>query len=360
MDFALNDEQRMIQESVTEMLARTAAIDAVRIAAEKRETLQTAWQALADSGLFGMLVPLASNGCGLTLLDTALVAEICGNFAAPLAFVDQSLAGMLLSGAGLSEASAAANGTLRVALASNDGSGRLDRAALDVTLDHNGLSGQKSKVAFAADAAAFLLQMPSGDFAYVGKNAVTIEPDDDLDLTRPTSTIRVQAVPIRYIKVSEAQRDRFRSAGLILTAADALGAWTSVLDRTVSYMADRSQFGHRLSDFQAVRHTLANLAAELESARSLLWYAAALWDEGGTDALRIALIANAHITALSVAATRQCVVLHGAIGYAWECDIHLWLKRVMGAAQRGGSPRSLRIEAAKMRFRDAQVPRNSV
>jgi Acyl-CoA dehydrogenase, C-terminal domain len=234
----------------------------------------------------------------------------------------------------------------------NDCSLPLDNAQPDLKLDHNGLTGQKSKVPFAAEADAFLLQMPSGDCALISRSAVAVDPDKDLNLTRPTSKIRLNAIPIRYVSLSDWQKNRVRSAGLILTAGDALGGWSAVIDRTVTFLNDRSQFGHRLSDFQAVRHTLANLAAELESARSLLWYAAALWDEDSADTLRTALIAKAHITSLAVAAARQCVVLHGAIGYAWECDIQIWLKRLIGAAQWVGSPRSLRLEAAKMRFND--------
>jgi alkylation response protein AidB-like acyl-CoA dehydrogenase len=116
MDFALNDEQRMIQESVTEILARTASIDAVRTASDERQILMPAWEALAESGLLGMLVPETENGCASTLLDTVLVAEICGKFATPLPFVDQSLAGWILAQAGVHEASRLANGTFRVAL----------------------------------------------------------------------------------------------------------------------------------------------------------------------------------------------------------------------------------------------------
>jgi alkylation response protein AidB-like acyl-CoA dehydrogenase len=115
----------------------------------------------------------------------------------------------------------------------------------------------------------------------------------------------------------------------VLLAADAFGAAQTLLEQTLAYARAREQFGQPIAQFQAVKHQLADLACEIEPMRALVWYAAHAQDHVMQDAERSAAIAKAHVTDRTLEAGRAAVQLHGGIGFTWECDVQIWLKRCM-------------------------------
>ena len=98
---------------------------------------------------------------------------------------------------------------------------------------------------------------------------------------------------------------------------------------TVKYALTREQFGQPIGAFQAVKHQLADLAADLDPALSLWWYAAHAYDHIPERAERHAAIAKAHLTDLYDRAARVATELHGGIGFTWEYDLHLWFRRAV-------------------------------
>jgi alkylation response protein AidB-like acyl-CoA dehydrogenase len=120
-----------------------------------------------------------------------------------------------------------------------------------------------------------------------------------------------------------------RDAGLVLLAADAFGAAEKLLELAVAYAQTREQFGQPIAQFQGVKHQLANLAAAIEPMRALVWYAAHAQDHVQGDAERSAAIAKAHVTDVALDAAREVVQLHGGIGFTWDCDVQIWLKRAI-------------------------------
>ena len=84
-----------------------------------------------------------------------------------------------------------------------------------------------------------------------------------------------------------------------------------------------------LAQFQAVKHQLANMALEIDPTRGLWWYAAHAYDHAPADAARAAALAKSHITDRAQQVARDAVEAHGGIGFTWECDVHLWFKRIM-------------------------------
>jgi alkylation response protein AidB-like acyl-CoA dehydrogenase len=103
-----------------------------------------------------------------------------------------------------------------------------------------------------------------------------------------------------------------------------------------------------LTQFQGIKHQLANLATELEPARALWWYAAHALDHIAEEAERSAAIAKAHITDRAMDIARECVELHGGIGFTWECDVQIWYKRQMFNRSFLGSPQLHRERSAAL------------
>jgi alkylation response protein AidB-like acyl-CoA dehydrogenase len=139
-----------------------------------------------------------------------------------------------------------------------------------------------------------------------------------------------------------------RDAGLVLLAADAFGCAWQLIRATISYLSAREQFGTRLVQFQAIKHQLANLAAELEPSRALWWYAAHAQDHIPAQAERAAAITKAHVTDRAMDTAREAVELHGGIGFTWECDVHIGYKRALFDRAFLGSPGVHRERSAQL------------
>jgi len=113
----------------------------------------------------------------------------------------------------------------------------------------------------------------------------------------------------------------------VALAADALGGSERVLDMAVAYSKTREQFGRPIGSFQAIKHMAADMVAEIEPARSLLWYAAHALDALPREASRAASMAKASLCDIFARCADRSVQMHGGIGFTWEHDLHFWFKR---------------------------------
>jgi alkylation response protein AidB-like acyl-CoA dehydrogenase len=141
---------------------------------------------------------------------------------------------------------------------------------------------------------------------------------------------------------------RMLDAGRIALAADLLGASDRALALAVDYAKQRRQFGRMIGSFQAVKHMCAEMAAELEPARALLWYAAHAFDAAPEESTLHALLAKSHLADVATRVVRTATEVHGGIGFTDECDLHLWFKRVALDRQLLGGPERLRAQAARL------------
>jgi alkylation response protein AidB-like acyl-CoA dehydrogenase len=116
----------------------------------------------------------------------------------------------------------------------------------------------------------------------------------------------------------------------------------------VAYAKQREQFGRPIATFQAVKHLCAEMIAELEPARSLVWYAAHAFDHRPEEAALMALHAKAHLAEIGTSIVRTATEVHGGIGFTSEYDLHLWFKRVGLDRQLLGGPDVTRAEAASL------------
>jgi alkylation response protein AidB-like acyl-CoA dehydrogenase len=133
-----------------------------------------------------------------------------------------------------------------------------------------------------------------------------------------------------------------------MLAADMLGASQAMLDKAVAYAKERRQFGRLIGSFQAVKHLAAEMAAELEPCRSLVWYAAYAAYAVPAEASLTAAHAKAHLSEVSRFIARTATEVHGGIGFTDLLGLHYWFKRVGVDRQLLGGPEHLRLLAARM------------
>jgi alkylation response protein AidB-like acyl-CoA dehydrogenase len=115
------------------------------------------------------------------------------------------------------------------------------------------------------------------------------------------------------------------------------GIATQLLDMTVAYVKDREQFGRPVGSFQAIKHKLASMHVAISSTRPATWYAAYAIANGSSDALAASRIAKVAAASTEEMCNREALQCHGGIGFTWEHDLHLWLKRGMALRSAFGS-----------------------
>jgi alkylation response protein AidB-like acyl-CoA dehydrogenase len=211
------------------------------------------------------------------------------------------------------------------------------------------------KAMFAVDAGAadvFLVPARGDSLALVSRDApgLSLELLKTIDRTRRLGELLFDGVaPEEWVGGeggAAAGLGRMLDAGRIALAADLLGASERCLDRAVDYAKQRKQFGRLIGSFQAVKHMCAEMAAELEPARSLVWYAAHAFSELPGEASLMAAHAKAHMAEIGTQIARTSTEVHGGIGFTDEHDLHLWFKRVGVDRQLLGGPATLREHAA--------------
>jgi alkylation response protein AidB-like acyl-CoA dehydrogenase len=356
MEFGLSKEQSLLQESVGRFLDRAAPLERVRqFAAEDQPRAADVWDGLCDQGVPSLLIPEEQGGIGLSLLEAALVAETLGSRVAPVPLVATAVMvplAIMLAGSAqqksrwlskLAEGSAIAGAALTEAIGARDGAGvrsegsKLHGAALFV-LD------------FEAD--LYLVADERRALHLVDAHAQGLERRAlaTIDATRRVGELVFQNVPAELLPGSEDPEicARVIDAGRIVLAADTLGAAQTMLTRAVEYSKQRIQFGRPVGSFQAVKHLCAEMAAELEPCRAMLWYAAYAFDAIPDEARLTACHTKAHLSEVATFVARTATEVHGGIGFTDELGLHLWFKRVGANRQLLGGPAQLREEAARL------------
>ena len=338
MDFGLSEEQRLLQDTIRRYLEAECPTRRVRSIMESATGHDPAlWRGLAEMGVAGLLVPAEHGGAGMELLDAALAAEMLGWCCTPGPFLGTAMAAVALVESGAAAAQAAwlpaiASGESLLTFALGEGIGEWDAARLTTRAEGGRLRGEKPLVPYGdvADAVVVAAQDEFGPGLWLverGAPGVSCTSLKVFDMTRRVTMMSFADVPATKIASGRHAIDRARDAGLILLAADAFGGAARCLDMTVKYALTREQFGQPIGAFQGVKHQLADLACDLEPARSLWWYAAHAFDHIEEKSERHAALAKSHLTDLFDRVGRYAIELHGGIGFTWEFDLHLWWRR---------------------------------
>jgi alkylation response protein AidB-like acyl-CoA dehydrogenase len=320
VDFGLTDEQEQLGASERSWLTRHDPIARVRAAADDVPITvdPTAVAHAAESGLLALLTPEV----GGTHVDLAVLSEAHGSAASSLPLADLALATWLLGEAGHAESVRAGEGESLIGLA---------RGPLGL-IEHDTLTlrGATSPIPMAADMAGFVVvgETTTGEYLAVLRNAELIGMKT-FDLTRSWARLNLDAAVEEWTKLPAGTLGYVRDALAVYRGVDAIGAASRLLAMTVTYAGQRHQFGAPIGSYQAVKHHCADMALAVEAGRSTLW-AAAMALDSAPDAARSraasAAAAYAKSAASEVAST--ALQVHGGIGFTWEHDLHLLLRRI--------------------------------
>jgi alkylation response protein AidB-like acyl-CoA dehydrogenase len=352
MRFALSEDQKLLQASVTKALEALSPLERVRrFADHEQETAPDLWSGLTELGLPGLLIAEEHGGLGLGMMEAAIAAEALGAAVAPAPFLGSAvLAPLALKLAGSPEQQATwlpklAAGEMTAGVAISEAVARA-RDGAGVDAKDLKLDGKALFVLDARGAGLLIVADRQGRL-----HLATGEPSQTLmnsiDATRRLSEITFRGAPAAPLASSQAL-DRLRDAAWIVLAAETLGASQAMLDKAVAYAKERKQFGRVIGSFQAVKHLCAEMAAELEPARALVWYAAYAFDQGLDEAPLMAAHAKAHLSEVGRFVARTSTEVHGGIGMTDLLGLHYWFKRIGQNRQLLGGPERVREIAARL------------
>lgn len=353
MRFALSEDQTLLRDSLNRTLADLVPLERLRRLGDDNGPgdVSAIWAQLAEMGLPGLMIPEDHGGLGLGMLEAVLASEALGKVAAASPFLGSAvLAPLALTLAGTEEQRRRwlpklATGAVTAGLAISEAvAGARDGAG--VTARDGRLSGQ-TMFALGATGADLLLVGAKDGGVHLAQMAEAAEPMLSIDVTRRLTALTFKDTPAEPLGGPEVLQ-RLRDAAWILLAADTLGAAQTMLDRAVAYAKERRQFGRTIGSFQAVKHLCAEMAAELEPARALVWYAAYAFDHAPEEASLMAAHAKAHTSEIGRFIARTATEVHGGIGITDLLGLHYWFKRIGQNRQLLGGPERVREIAARI------------
>jgi alkylation response protein AidB-like acyl-CoA dehydrogenase len=332
MQFSFSDQQLEFQAAVRQVLTNECTPADLRLAYQQPTARSPRWSTVAELGVVGLTVPDQHGGLGLGQLDLVLLLEEAGRVALPEPLVETTaLAAPLLATSTNPRAvewlEPIAAGEVAVAVA---------------PLDYPDSRSPVVPGAVGAD----LYLLPTVDdlggleIHAVPAAAVTVTPAASLDPTRRLGTVAWEPSPATMVasgpEAGQSWTDLADRAA-VATAAELVGLADRMITLGAQYAKDRNQFGRPIGSFQAVKHLLAGAQVKLEFARPVTYAAAWALDQPVPGRSRSASLAKAYASDAATEAARVSLQVHGAIGYTWECDLQLYLKRAWALAEAWGS-----------------------
>ena len=352
MDFELSDEQIALGEATRAMLAQRWSADRARKALDNPPVRlpEELWGELAAAGWTGIMADVDLGGSGADVTTACVLAEEAGRALLPGAPFSVLVAAVALERSGEQQwqqlVAELAEGTTRAVCAVEEPSGAWGPDVVTVCAAAEGdelvLSGTKILVADTDEAQWLLVAARTPDalgLVAVPTDApgVTITPMRRID-AQAIAEVAIEGVRVpadALVGGPERAELTLRYAydlATTLLAADLLGTAEAVLELTVDYAKQRAQFGRPIGSFQAVAHRLADRKVEVEIGRSLLYAACLAIDEGRPNAPAHVSAAKAWIGDTAVSTAETALDLHGGIGFTWELDVHLYLRRALAGS----------------------------
>ncbi|MDN5760125.1 MAG: acyl-CoA dehydrogenase, partial [Tomitella sp.] len=379
MTIATTAEQQAVQDSIGAWARAATPVDAVRRAEDDDHAWRGHFPAMADLGVLSVALPEQCDGAGGTVADLAAMLETAASVLAPGPVLTSALAGLVLAHGG-SAAEGAAGSDVLPALAAGertcslavgpaavtvtrsgtDGALRIDGdVGLLYGYDEDGLvlvragrgAGEAGPIAGTAGA-----DHVAETWVLVDASDLTARPESGVDLSVPLATARFDDVAVPAARVLTDLPGGFvTDLFAVLAAAEAAGVAGWALRTAVDYAKIREQFGKPIGSFQAIKHLCAEMLVRAEQARAVAWDGAVAADERRVaetasgpgagaqerDELPIAAaVAAAAALDCAVDNAKDCIQVLGGIGFTWEHDAHLYLRRALALRQvLGGSDR---------------------
>ena len=333
MNFDFSEDQKLLRETVRDFLAGECPPDAVRaLWATGTGRSRALWKQLAEVGLAGLLVPEAHEGMGLSEVDFVLLCEEIGR-------------------AGLAEpviATAAVAAPLLVELGGDLASRWLKPLAVGEAIAAVG--HPVSPFVDDAHVADLLLLAHGGELHAVAPADVALVAQPANDPARRVATVSFEPRPATCVAAgAQARRllDAALDRGALAAAAQLLGVCDRLVGLAVDYTGQRVQFGVPIGSFQAVKHALAGVKVKLEYARPLVYRAADSVARGLAQRPVHVSMAKVAASEAALRGARVALQAHGAIGYTWEQDVHIWMRRAWSLDQTWGIQRFHRRRMAE-------------
>jgi alkylation response protein AidB-like acyl-CoA dehydrogenase len=348
MNFGLTEEQKILSNVARRFLAEQAPIAKVRDVMESPDGFDPAmWATIAGLGWQGLIVGEAHGGAGLGWVDLVVLLEETGRGLLPSPLVSTSLAGAAISAFGTDEqkarylpalADGSAIGTLAI-LEESDTPGAEGVQLAGGTKDGGyRLTGRKRFVHDAGIASLFVVPFRAGSnirFAIIPASAEGVMAEGllTMDATKRMGDVALDDVTVGDENLLATDGDGSAALAYLLdlggvaVTAEMVGAMDRALEITTEYARNRIQFGAPIGRYQGVKHPLAEMYVDVETSRSLLYYAAWCVDEKPEELPLAIARAKAYASEAFTRIGVDCVGLHGAIGFTAEYDIQLYLKR---------------------------------
>jgi alkylation response protein AidB-like acyl-CoA dehydrogenase len=352
VDFDLSGDQQALRDAAASLLDGMAGADALRArvgsgaivgtlpgaGAASGDTVadaptgydQAVWSAMGEQGWLAIELPEDESGLGLGMVELAVLCEEIGRRLVAAPFLPTIVALGALCGdeartdAGTKEwREALGQGDAVGCVAAAPGGGGL---AVSGSEGQVRLSGRTPPVAYAPSADVAVVLADGGVYGVDLRAEGRPAPLSAMDRTRELGVLSFDATPARFLGGEEAAALLVDRAAT-LASAEMLGAADHVLALTVQYAKDRVQFGKPIGSFQAVKHMLADALVDVEGMRSTAYYAAWCAAAGDPERSLSASMAKAWCSDASRRVMAAGLQVHGGIGFTWEHDMHLYLKR---------------------------------
>jgi alkylation response protein AidB-like acyl-CoA dehydrogenase len=370
---AISAEQRALQASIRDWAERAGTRALVRRlepgapgtpgtpATQQAAPWAEHWAALAGLGIFSIALPEASGGAGGTVADLAAALEQLTASLAAGPVLPTLLAGLLLradpglpAAKELLPAVAAGQASVAVALAT----GTLTGAWLpDGTLR---VSGETGPVLGGGGTSHLLLGAGTGDgeawfLVPAGHPRVQVTARAPVDFSRPLAGIRLDGAAVAPGDIPPGLHTAaVRDLAATLACAEAAGVAGHCCATAAAYARTRHQFGRPIGSFQAVKHTCAGMLCRAETAAALAWDAARAADEAPGEHPLAAASAAALALDAAVDNAKDCIQVLGGIGFTWEHDAHLYLRRAVALRQLLGGGAGWRARAGQLALAGAR------
>ncbi len=362
MEFTLSEEQEELVSIVRELLAGESGAGVARKAwASSSGYDESLWQTMCgEIGVASLAIPEEYGGAGFTYFETHLVVEELGRALTTSPFFGSAVmsAQAILSMASHEEALRLlpdiASGSSIAALAWATVEGRWDPTSIDVTANEGGgtwsVTGHVPLVLFGAQANILLTfaHTPSGLGLFeVPTEGVSIRESSAMDSTLRFATVRFENNSANLLGLvnDEQLRNLWALAATGMSALQ-MGGAAKCLEMTVEYSQQRVQFGRTIGSFQALKHRMAEMYVDVETATTASRAAGLALTGGQKDAVEVARLAKIWCSDAFSSVAGQMIQLHGGIAITWEHDAHLFFKRAHATSQLLGSPRELRAGVA--------------
>jgi len=299
MDLQPTDDQASLVEMITSFAADRFPIETVRSFGKSDGFDRSLWTELAALGTFGIAVPEDQGGVGLNFIDAVLVHEALGTGLVPGPLVAATLAAGLVNGV-------------------------IDGSIVPCIIDA-GNDGPHVVENFRASDVLLVI-----DDAGIGVvQSDTVSGTDVAHPTDPTTPVTILTSLPKTNPIGDAElANKWRQRGSLLASAQLSGNSSGSTSLAVAYAKEREQFGRPIGSFQGLKHLLADSWIRTEVARSSVWSAGVTVDEPEVGSIDRA-VAGARLTAARAATenAKTCVQVPGGMGFTWEVDAHLFLKR---------------------------------